>query len=194
MLPTTTPLYQLFDSFGVFTTAEIEQILTHFELKIYKKGVILVDIGQVNDKIYFIEKGILREFSYQDQDQTVTHWLMPENNFEYLVESFLGQKPATIALEVIENAKLWIVSKADIDKLYINFPQLNLIGRLMTEQYLQKYEVYITMLRLNPDEPLEWFNKYHPELANRVSVQHIASYLYLHRVTLSKIRSKRGKS
>ena len=100
MLPIPTPLYQLFDSFGVFATDKIEHILTHFEFKIYKEGVVLVDIGQINDKMYFIESGVLREFSYlyQDQERTVTHWIMPENNFVYLVDSFLEQKPSKIAL------------------------------------------------------------------------------------------------
>ncbi len=198
MLPTTSPLYQLFSSFGVFAVTEIEQILTHFKFKAYKKGTILVNFGEINDKMYFIETGILREFSYQDQDQdqdqTITHWIMPENNFEYLVDSFLEQKPSTIALEVIENAKIWVITKTNIDKLYVEFPQLNLIGRLMTEQYLKKYEVYISMLRLSPEKRLAWFESYHSELANRVSVEYIASYLHIHRVTLSKIRSKRGKS
>ena len=85
----TTTLYQLYESFGVFTSAEIEQKLQYFEYKSYTKGTIIVNIGQVNDKMYFIENGMLREFSYQDEEQdeeqTFTHRLMYENNFVYLV-------------------------------------------------------------------------------------------------------------
>jgi hypothetical protein len=94
----TTTLYQLFQSFGVFSSAENKQIIQYFENKSNTKGTIIVDIGQVHDKMYFVENGVLREFSYQEQeqdldeneDQTITHWLMSENNFEYLVDSFLG--------------------------------------------------------------------------------------------------------
>ncbi|WP_394993187.1 Crp/Fnr family transcriptional regulator [Emticicia sp.] len=130
----TISLYQLFDSFGVFNTTEIEQILQCFEPKSYTKGTIIADIRQVNDKMYFIEKGMLREFSYQDQDNTISHWLMSENDFVYLVESFFEKKPSEIALEVIENAKLWVISKQNMDKLYLDFPHLNLIGRLTGEK------------------------------------------------------------
>ena len=189
----TISLYQLFDSFGVFNTTEIEQILQCFEPKCYTKGTIIVDIGQVNDKMYFIEKGMLREFSYQDQANTISHWLMSENDFVYLVESFLEQKPSKIALEVIENAKLWVISKQNMDKLYLDFPHLNLIGRLTGEKYLKKYKIYIGMLRQSPKARLDWFYDFHPELANRVPLKYVATYLNITPSTLSRVRAKMVK-
>jgi len=189
-----TTLYQLFESFGVFTATEIEQTLQYFEYKSYTKGTIIVDIGQVNDKMYFIELGMLREFSYQDEEQdeeqTFTHRLMYENNFVYLVESYLDQKPSTTALEVIEKAKLWVISKQNIDKLYIEFPQMNLVGRLIVEQKLKKYEIYIGMLRQSPEARLDWFYHFHPEIANRVPQKYIATYLNITPSTLSRVRKR----
>ena len=148
--------------------------------------------------MYFIELGMLREFSYQEQeqdldeneDQTITHWLMSENNFVYLVESFLDQKPSTTALEVIEKAKLWVISKQNIDKLYIEFPQMNLVGRLIVEQKLKKYEIYIGMLRQSPEARLDWFYHFHPEIANRVPQKYIATYLNITPSTLSRVRKR----
>ena len=197
MISYTHPLYELFNSFGLLTEAEIAVILSHFKPKSYKIGTILVNFGEINDKIYFIEKGILREFSEQEQEQepdnTVTHWFVPENNFEYLVDSFLGQKPSDIALEVIEDAKLWYITKTDIDKLYVEFPQLNIIGRILLEENLKKYERYNAMIRQNPESRWKWFNDNYVGFANRVSVRHIATFLQMHRVTLSKVRSKLSK-
>jgi len=190
----TTTLYQLYESFGVFTSAEIEQTLQYFEYKSYTKGTIIVNIGQVNDKMYFIENGMLREFSYQDEEQdeeqTFTHRLMSENDFVYLVESFLDQKPSTTALEVIEKAKLWVISKQNIDKLYIEFPQMNLVGSLIVEQKLKKYEIYIGMLRQSPEARLDWFYHFHPEIANRVPQKYIATYLNITPSTLSRVRKR----
>ena len=151
MLIYTHPLHHLFNSLGLLTGAEITHILSNFKPNSHKTGTILVNFGEINDKLYFIEKGILREFSEQEQEQeqdnTVTHWFVPENNFEYLVDSFLGQKPSDIALEVIEDAKLWYITKTDIDKLYVEFPQLNVIGRILLEENLKKYERYNAMIR-----------------------------------------------
>lgn len=195
----THPLYELFNNFGLLTETEITLILSYFKPKSHKAGTILVNFGEINDKLYFIEKGILREFSEQEQEQgqeqdnTITHWLMLENNFEYLVDSFLEQKPSYVALEVIEDTKLWEITKTDIDKLYVEFPQLNIIGRILLEENLKKYERYNVMIRQSSESRWKWFNDNYAGLANRVSVRHIATFLHMHRVTLSKIRSKRSK-
>ena len=109
-------LYNLFSSFGVFSSAEIEQIISQFEPKTYQKGAVVLDFGEMNDKLYFIESGILREYSMKDQDQTITHWLMSENDFQYVTDSFLEEKPSTVAIDVLEKAKLWVISKEEIDK------------------------------------------------------------------------------
>lgn len=60
-------LYNLFTSFGVFSSTEVEQIISQFEPKTYQKSAIVLDFGEMNDKLYFIESGIRREFSMKDQ-------------------------------------------------------------------------------------------------------------------------------
>ncbi|MFY7911553.1 MAG: Crp/Fnr family transcriptional regulator [Emticicia sp.] len=189
-------LYNLFSSFGVFSSAEIEHILSQFESKIYKKGAVILDIGEINDKLYFIESGILREFSVkdQDQDQTITHWLMAENDFQYVADSFLEEKPSTVAIDVLEKAKLWVISKEKIDKLYLECPQLNFIGRVLLEQNTIKYEAFITALRQKKEERLEWFYKYHKGLINRVPLRYIATYLNMTPQALSRVRTKMAKA
>jgi CRP-like cAMP-binding protein len=195
-------LYNLFSSFGVFSTAEIELIISQFEPKTYYKGKVILDFGELNDKLYFIELGILREFSMkdqyqyqdQDQDQTITHWLMAENDFQYVADSFIEEKPSTVAIDVLEKAKLWVISKEKLDKLYLEFPQLNFIGRVLLEQNTIKYEAFITALRQKKEARLEWFYKYHNGLINRVSLKYIATYLNMTPQALSRVRTKMAKA
>ncbi len=186
--------YNLFSSFGIFSTAEIEQIISQFETKTYHKGKVILDFGEINDKLYFIESGILREFSMQDQDQTITHWLVAENNFQYVADSFLEEKPSKVAIDVLENAKLWVISKEKLDKIYLEFPQLNFTSRILLECINKKYEALISALRQNKEARLEWFYKYHKGLINRVALKHIASYLNMTPQALSRIRTKMAKA
>lgn len=191
-------LYNLFSSFGVFSSAEIEHILSQFESKIYQKGAVVLDFGEINDKLYFIESGILREFSMKDQDhdhdQTITHWLMAENDFQYVVDSFLEKKTSTVAIDVLEKAKLWVISKEKLDKLYLECPQLNFIGRKLLEQNTVKYEAFITALRQKKEARLEWFYKYHNGMINRVPLKYIATYLNMTPQALSRVRTKMAKA
>lgn len=189
-------LYNLFSSFGVFSSAEIEHITSQFEPKTYQKGTVVLDFGEINDKLYFIESGILREFSMkdQDQDQTITHWLMAENDFQYVADSFIEEKPSSVAIDVLEKAKLWAISKEKLDKLYLECPQLNFIGRILLEQNTIKYEAFITALRQKKEARLVWFYKYHKGLINRVALKHIATYLNMTPQALSRVRTKMAKA
>ena len=187
-------LYNLFSSFGIFSTAEIEQIISQLDTKTYHKGKVILDFGEINDKLYFIESGILREFSMQDQDQTITHWLVAENNFQYVADSFLEEKPSKVAIDVLENAKLWVISKEKLDKLYLEFPQLNFMSRILLERINKKYEAFISALRQNKEARLEWFYKYHKGLINHVALKHIATYLNMTPQALSRIRTKMAKA
>ncbi len=187
-------LYNLFTSFGVFSSTEVEQIISQFEPKTYQKGAVVLDIGEMNDKLYFIESGILREFSMKGQDESITHWLMTENDFQYVADSFLEEKPSTVAIDVLEKAKLWVISKEKIDKLYLECPQLNFIGRILLEQNTIKYEAFITALRQKKEARLEWFYKYHEGLINRVPLKYIATYLNMTPQALSRVRTKMAKA
>jgi CRP-like cAMP-binding protein len=111
----------------------------------------------------------------------------------YLAESFLEQQPSKVALEVVENSKIWAISKPNIDKLYLDFPQLNLISRVMIEQYLKKYEGFIRMLRLTPEKRVEWYYACNSALANRVPLKYVATYLQMTPSTLSRARKKMVK-
>ncbi len=190
-------LFNLFKSFACFTDNELEHILSQFEPVSYHKGAIILEIGQINDKLIYIQEGILREYSYQDQDQdqdkTTTHWIMAENEFQYVADSFLNQKPSTVAIDVLEKAKLWTISKQKLDKLYEELPQLNFIGRILLEQNILKYEAFIITLRNGKTKRLEWFYKYHNGLVNRVPLKYIATYLNMSPEELSRTRTKMAR-
>lgn len=186
-------LFSVFQSFGILSDNEVENIIGFFTKEKHKAGATILNVGEVNEYFYFIEKGILREYSPSSDPislESDTHWLMPENNFTYIVSSFMDQSPSKIGIETIESSILWKIKNDKMDELYFQYPQLNIIGRIMTEQYLQKYESYIIMMRQNSEYRYNWFCDFHPELANRIALKYIASYLNIRPETLSRIRKK----
>ena len=84
-----------------------------------------------------------------------------------------------------------------VESMYVPSPAENTqspdIGRLIVEQNLKKYERYNDIIRKSPESRWKWFNDNYAGLANRVSVRHIATFLHMQRVTLSKIRSNLSK-
>ena len=86
------------------------------------------------------------------------------------------------------------LSRETRDKIYLEFPQLNFMSRILLECINKKYEALISALRQNKEARLEWFYKYHKGLINRVALKHIASYLNMTPQALSRIRTKMAKA
>jgi CRP/FNR family transcriptional regulator, anaerobic regulatory protein len=192
MLNNDHPMLLGIQQFGVFSEEELRIVSNYFEPVSYEKDTIILEIGEVNDKLFFIEEGILQEFSYKDQDQTNTHWLMPEGSFVYSTISFIEEIPTEMGIKALEKVNLLAISKENLQKLYIEIPQMERVGRLVTEQNLIVYEKFLHLMRYkNSQEKLDWFENTFPTLINRVSLKHIASYLNIRAETLSRIRSKR---
>jgi CRP-like cAMP-binding protein len=174
---------------------ELKIIGSYFKPIVYEKDTIILKIGQIDTRLFFVEEGVLQEFSYQEEnDQYITNWLMPEGSFIYSTISFLSGMPTEMGIKAIENVKLLYITKEDIEKLYIEVPQAERIGRLLAEQYMVIYERFLFLMRYkSSDERLTWFEQTFPTLLKRIPLKYIASYLNIRPETLSRVRAKRAE-
>lgn len=195
MLSLDHPMLLGIQQFATFAEQDLTIISSYFEPVSYDKDTIILDIGEINDKLYFIEEGILQEFSYQDEDQTNTHWLMPEGSFVYSTISFINQVPTEMGIKTLEKVKLLAITKENLENVFREVPQMERVGRIFTEQNMITYEKFVLLIRYKSSEAkLAWFEETFPTLINRVSQKHIASYLNIRAETLSRVRSKRTLS
>jgi CRP-like cAMP-binding protein len=153
-----------------------------------KKTIILAQ-GKICDKVYFIEKGLARAF-YLKEDQEVTSWLMQENDFIFSVHSFYGQKPSYENIELLEDSILTSLGYHELQSIYRDFHEFNIIGRVLTEYYYTLSEERTFSLRLQSvKERYEGLLKMQPEIFNRVPLKYIASYLGMSPETISRLRA-----
>lgn len=180
--------------FTAFSETDLYILSQYFKPISYEKDTIILNIGEINDKLYFVEEGVLQEFSYQEEDQTNTHWLMPEGSFVYSTVSFINEVPTEMGIKAIEKVKLLYITKPDLQTIYEKVPQMERVGRLVTEQTLTEYEKFLLLIRYrSSEEKLAWFEETFPTLVNRVPQKYIASYLNIRPETLSRVRSKRAE-
>lgn len=194
MLSLDHPMLLGLQQFATFTEKDLQILSQYFKPISYEKDTILLDIGEINDKLYFVEEGVLQEFSYQEEEQTNTHWLMPEGSFVYSTVSFINEVPTEMGIRAIEKVKLLYITKQDLQIIYDKVPQMERVGRLVTEQTLTEYEKFLLLIRYrSSEEKLAWFEETFPTLVNRVPQKYIASYLNIRPETLSRVRSKRAE-
>jgi CRP/FNR family transcriptional regulator, anaerobic regulatory protein len=105
--------------------------------------------------------------------------------------SFVSQKPSFENIEILEPSVLYAISYDNLQKMYLEFPEFNLIGRLFTEKYYIELEERVMSLQfLTAKERYEKLLIQQPMLLQRVTLGQIASYLGITQETLSRIRGK----
>lgn len=157
----------------------------------FKKKEKLLHIGETSKYIYFIAKGTLRSYYLDQGGNDKTSWFLFENELAISVFSFFSQKPSFESLEALEECVLLRLSFNKLKQLYIEFPEFNYIGRILTEQYYIRSEAKANALRmLSANERYQQLLVQYPHIIQRVSLGHIASYLGITQHTLSRIRSK----
>ena len=160
------------------------------QLKILNKRDYLLKTGQVNNRIYFIEKGMVRCF-YVKYDKEICSWFMKEGDVIISVESFFTQRPSLESIQALEDCVLHSIRHDELQFIFREFPEFNYIARLLTEKYYTLSEQRLYSLRM--ERAFERYNyllNFHPELVQRVPSTFIASYLGITLETLSRMKTK----
>jgi len=159
------------------------------EEKLHKRDILLEE-GQIARRIYFIQKGFSRAY-YIKNDKEYTTWFMGEGDIMISVFSFFTRQPAVETIEVLEDSILLSMSWEQLQKLYTDFPDFNLVGRIITEQYYIKSEERAISLRtMSAKDRYLSLIKTYPTILQKASLGQIASHLGMNLETLSRIRAK----
>jgi CRP-like cAMP-binding protein len=186
------PLIDFIDHFYPLSDEIKEFISTHTYFKTFSKGKYLLKAGDVCNDYYFIAKGVLRSF-LKFGSKEITVWINPENEITTAIRSMSNHKVADEYIQVIENAELVVIPYEVMQNFYTTFPEMNLVGRMLLEQYYAASEERVYICRIPSAEArYKHFVESRPELANRISLKYVASYLGMTLETLSRLRSKRA--
>lgn len=156
----------------------------------FPRGSLLLMQGDVSDKLYFVETGLVRGF-YEWTGKEYTAWFAQDGDFACSVRSFFTQDPSFETIQLLEESTLSFLRYQDIETaITANTTDMQEFIRLLTEQYLLQHESRVRMLRgMSAKERWDIFTTHHPALYCRVPLQYIASYLDLTPATLSRLRN-----
>ena len=148
-----------------------------FEIRDVPKGVILVREDEICRSLGFIEKGLIRAYSFRKNGAEETYYFMKEGDVYTSVLSFFKQKKADEFVETLEPCRI-ISLRYDrymhACKTYKSFHEYR--AELLEKYYLLSLERE-KMLQKKGFERFCYLWDHFPGLLDRVMDKHIASFL-----------------
>lgn len=153
------------------------------------KGHILFKANRIETHIYFIKKGIARAYAYSE-DKQITFWFGKEGDPIVSMQSHVNNQKGYEDVELLEHCELYALKTAQLQKLFLEDIEIANWGRKFAELELIKSEERLICLQFNTaTERYLSLLKNYPSIIQRVPLAHIASYLGITQVSLSRIRS-----
>jgi CRP-like cAMP-binding protein len=156
------------------------------------RGEYLLRAGDISQHLYFIRKGAIRGF-VKEGAKEITTWITAENELVTSIRGLKLQQPSLENIQTIEPCDLVMVRYDALQFLYEHYIEMNIVGRKLLEQYYSDAEERAFISRIpNAAKRYQYFLDTKSNLANRIPLKYIASYLGMTIETLSRIRSKQA--
>lgn len=184
-------LLQNISKIVTLTPQEQELFTSKIEMRHYNAKTILLHSGEICKHSYFVNSGLLRSFNINDN--IVEHVLNFACEGWWIGDmySLLSQKPGNLFIEVLEDAEVVLLSKANQEQLYHDIPKLERFFRILTENSLvANQERLMDNLSLSAEERFDKFCKRYPTLIQRVPQKQIASYIGVTPEFFSKMKAR----
>jgi CRP-like cAMP-binding protein len=155
---------------------------------------LLLNMGHTSDYMYFVGKGIVRGFYYEDRTgREMTSILWDGQSIVCDPVSFFQRKASDINVEVMPGSLLLSISYLQLQDIFKVFPETEIFARCISLQYAYFFVQRTRQLAgVPPWERYLHLLTTHPGIELKVSKEVIASYLNVTPQTLSKMIRQRG--
>ncbi len=172
--------------------------MTHEELDVlesilvpmkFQKGEMILKEGEICEAIYWVAKGLVRQFYYKNGKE-LTEYMATENSVFMSIESLFKEKPSTQQIQTLEPTILFALPKKKLEHEAVRNVNIQMLYRKILEESLIISQVHADMLRFeSAQERYAKLVKRSPQLVLRAPLVYIASYLQMTPETLSRVRT-----
>jgi CRP-like cAMP-binding protein len=153
-----------------------------------KKGEKLYLAGKVEDKVCYVEKGLLKKYTVDSKGKEYINWLSMEGDFILLPKSFLRGEINEETVEALEDCTIYSMRKGVLFKImeYNNKICLTMVNELFN--YLCVLQNICIFLRsMDATEKYTFLKSFNPKLVKRLNQKQLSNFLGIDTTYLSKI-------
>jgi len=176
--------------YSTMTHDELDLLESILVAKKYAKNEKILTEGEVCENIYWIVKGLVRQFYYKNGKE-LTEYMATENNVCMCIESLFLEQPTRLQIMAIEPTILYCLPKAKLEAVAMKSVNIQILYRKILEESLILSQVHADMLRFESAiDRYQKLVKRSPQLVLRAPLVYIASYLQMTPETLSRVRTQ----
>ncbi len=168
-------------------------LLRHSSAKSVKKKEVVIPKGATNKDIFFVRKGIVRSFYYDEEKlEEITFQLYPEHKPVLNIHSILFNEPSRFTYQALEDTKVYQINyDALLELTSQNRDLLELNRRFFARNAMRQAVLRVeSFVFMSPEERYLKYVSDYPNLVNRVPDKYIANVLGITPVSLSRIRMR----
>lgn len=171
-----------------------QEVLTHFspilKLNHFEKGRLLHQENKISTELYLVHSGALRSFYYVEGKDVTSHFAL-DYGVIGAADSIIRKKRSRYNIETLEHSEVFVLNYDDLESFLDENPKLERLARQFTQLiYIDLVERIEGMTFLSARERYAHLMARSPDITQRVSLGHIASYLGITQETLSRVRAK----
>lgn len=172
---------------------KIKEIITrNFTEFIALKNEHLIQAGETENYLYYIEKGICRYYCYDSEnDHEHTFDFAYSGDFFCSYESFRKRQPSEIYIQSLTISKIHKIHyKSLLELLSSNIAYNKIALNVIDEFFINKIKREISLLKDAPEYIYLNFIQREPYLIQHVPLKYISSYIGITPQALSRIRKR----
>jgi len=174
----------------VEVTSDLEEALSECAfIKQFSKNTLLLREGQMSNECFFIFKGCVRSYFFEDGEEITTGFYTESQSVT--PPTYGKNLPSKLYYECIEDT-IATVGTPNLElELYNKYPQLEAFSRKLYDIFISNYqEDLFDFKHSSPEKRYLRLIETRPDLFQRAHLHQIASYLGMKPESLSRIRKR----
>jgi CRP-like cAMP-binding protein len=170
--------------------ASLDRLLALAEYVELPKGSVLFRDDVLAHYVYVLQWGLARVYARR-ADREVTFWFSEEGSVLASIRGYTEQAVSYETMELLEDSGLFQLNMRALHALYREDIHLANWGRVLVERVWQQTEQQLIARQFRTaEERYADLLRHSSHLLHRVALGHLASYLGITQVTLSRVRAK----
>jgi CRP-like cAMP-binding protein len=182
-------LIKLLQSISPLDNSDVELLSSYLKHESVKAETKIINIGEVADKLIYLQKGLCISCSIDSNNQINIHDFHGAGEIISDFDSFFSQNPANTCIVAIEDTEFCYLTFADRQKIIGSSIKLALMTSKLNEiLYIKTKTRYEKLIKMSLQERYLMLLNSKPDLFQRVPLKYIAEYLKVRPQSLSRIR------